>query len=152
MFLEKYKRLELCLCSVKKSISQLSSKDSFAVHLLFWLHLPIVILYFGLLAVPISLWPGKVVFHFWLFVIVVGAEVIWGMYMRQFSGRMDIVCPLTSWMQYLRGYSLCDLRNYGHSYIAELLVVFHVRLRYGVVNYLMLGAGVVILIEYFVFA
>lgn len=137
---------------VKTATSSLSDKDSFAVHLLFWLHLPVVILYFGLLFVPLSAWPEKVVFHFWVFVIIVGAEVLWGLYMRRNSRKMDIVCPLTSWMQFLRGYRLSDVRNYGHSYIAELLGVFGFRVRYSVVNYFMMGAGAIILIEYLVFA
>ena len=114
----------------------------------FWLHFPVVAIWFGLFAVPKSIWPGKVFFHFWFIVIIMLIQLVWGFFLTK---SFDIICPLTTWMQSLRGYNIHKKKNYGHSYIAELLNKIHVKAHYKGVNYLLLLTLVIITVQYFWF-
>ena len=113
--------------------------------LVFWLHLPIVLVLFGLFFVPKAVWSGKVVFHFWYFMGITAVQFIWAV--GAFK-RLDIICPLTTLLQWLRGYSLKSKKNYGHSFIAELLERLKIRVSYGWVNGLLLVSLVVVVVQY----
>ena len=117
----------------------------FLTELVFWLHLPIVLVLFGLFFVPKSVWSGKVVFHFWFVITVLVVEFLWGLALYRYTHKIDIICPLTTLMQWLRGYPIDSPQNYGHSYIAELLSRIKVKVSYNTVNiilYITLGAVV----------
>ena len=93
----------------------------FLANIVFWLHLPIVLLLFGLFFVPRSLWPGRVAFHFWFVVGLLTINISWGFFMYRYTKKIDQSCPLTTLMQWLRGHPIDSPENYKHSYIAELL-------------------------------
>ena len=62
--------------------------------------------------------------------------------------RIDIVCPLTTWMQHLRGYKIKDKRNYDHSYIAELLGKMGINVFYQYVSYAIFITAAVVTVQY----
>ena len=35
--------------------------------------------------------------------------------------KYRIVCPLTTWMQHVRGYKISDPKNFDHSFVRELI-------------------------------
>ncbi len=116
----------------------------FWINILFWLHLPIVLIWFGLFLVPLSVWPGRITFHFYYIVWIMSVQFLWGLYLH----RVDIICPMTTAMQSLRGYSLKDKENHGHSFIAELFEKIGLNLSYKVVNYLLFVTLIIVTIEY----
>ena len=122
----------------------MNSKDSFWVQVIFWFHLPIVLIWFGLFAVPLSLWPGRITFHFFYIVGIMSVQLLWALYLHKF----DIICPMTSWMQKMRGFSLKDKRNNGHSFIAELFELLGIKLSYKIVNYLLFVTLIVVTIQF----
>ncbi len=123
-------------------------KKSWLIDFLFIIHFPIVLVYFGLFFVPTAVWADRAIFHFWYFVLVMSIELIWGILIYPYTKRIDIVCPLTTLMQYLRGFAVSDERNYDHSYISELFSRFGIKIAYKYVSYSLFLAGVLIAINY----
>lgn len=119
------------------------------IELVFWLHLPIVVLWFGLFAVPTSLWHERVLFHFWYIVGIMGLQFFWGLMLFRYTHKIDIICPITSLMQWLRGYPLSSRKNYGHSFIAELFERLKIKVSYVFVNYLLLVTLIIVTVQYF---
>lgn len=113
--------------------------------ILFWLHLPIVVLWFGLFLVPKSIWAVKVSFHFWFIAGIMFIQLLWGIYLTK---KIDIICPLTTWMQYLRGYPRDSKKNYQHSYISELLQKLRIPVYYKGINILLLITLVLVTVQY----
>lgn len=72
-------------------------------------------------------------------------QLIWSLIVFK---RFDIICPLTTWMQYLRGYKLKDKKNYGHSYIAELVNKFHLPIKYKGITVTLLSTLILVTIQY----
>lgn len=105
------------------------AKKSILISTIFWLHLVIVLIWFGLFLVPASWWPERVPFHFWFIISITIIQTLWGwfLYQRKFMPKFDIICPLTSLMQWLRGYPLNHPDNYGHYYITELLILWGIK-------------------------
>lgn len=124
-------------------------KNSSVITFLFWVHIVIVAVLFGLLLIPKVVWEEVAVFHLWYVVSILSLELLWGLVMFYYSKRMDIVCFLTSIMQYLRGYKLSDRRNYDHSFIAEFLEKMGFRVSYRSVNVVLLLLLCVVSIRYF---
>ncbi len=118
------------------------------IELIFWLHFPIVALWFGLFFVPLSLWPGRVIIHFWYIVIIMALQLMWGIIAFH---QLDIICPLTTIMQSLRGYPKAHPQNYGHSFIAELLWRLGIPLSYRAINVLLLVTLVIVVVQYLLF-
>lgn len=124
-------------------------KKTILTEIIFWLHLPIVVVWFGLFFVPKSAWPEKVFFHFWYIIGIMLVQYLWGILIFR---KTDIICPLTTLMQYLRGYSLKDKRNYSHSYIAELLEKMHITsITYRQINVILLITLIIVAVQYFWF-
>ncbi len=72
-------------------------------------------------------------------------QLLWGLYLH----KVDIICPLTTLMQRLRGYPVTDKENYGHSFIAELFQKWGLNLSYKVVNYLLFVTLIIVSIQMF---
>ncbi len=113
--------------------------------ILFWLHFPIVLFWFGLFLVPLSFWPGRITFHFWYIISIMFIQLLWSVLIFK---KIDIICPLTTWMQYLRGFPLKNKENYDHSYIAELLNRLHLRISYWLVNILLAVTLIIVIVQY----
>ena len=120
-------------------------KPAWLTEMVFWVHLPIVLVWFGLFLVPTSVWPGRIAFHFWFIASLLVVQFLWSVAVYH---TLDIVCPLTTLMQWLRGYRVYDKRNHGHSFIAELLERLHIRLGFKGVNILLGGTLILVVIEY----
>ena len=111
----------------------------------FWLHLPIVIILFGMFAIPKSIWPGKVTFHFWYFISIIIIQFIWSVSVYR---KFDIICPLTTLMQWLRGYPLKNKKNYNHSFIAELMEKMRIKVSYAWVNVILITSLIIVAVQY----
>jgi len=93
---------------------KISSKIVFSIHCL------IVFFWCGLFFVPISLWSDKIIFHFYLTLIIVFNQFIWGLLIMPWTKKYRMVCFLTTVNQLLRGDSIFDEKNYDHSFTQEL--------------------------------
>jgi len=123
-------------------------KKSWLIELIFWLHLPIVIIWFGTFLIPLSVFPGRITFHFWFMAIVLLSQIVWGMMLYPKTKSFEMICPLTTPMQYLRGYEIKDKRNYNHSFIAELLDRFNIKMSFNAVNILLWVTFAIVIIQY----
>ncbi|MBI3089010.1 MAG: hypothetical protein HYY99_02015, partial [Candidatus Colwellbacteria bacterium] len=93
----------------------------FVVNTLFTLHFLIVVVWIGLFFVPLNWWPDKILFHFYLTIIIIGHQIIWGLLIYPLTKELRMVCILTTFMQLLRGERIASRSNYQHAFIAEVL-------------------------------
>lgn len=115
-------------------------------YVIFWIHVAIFITWVGLFFVPTSIWPGRVLFHFWFISLFVLSQLITGAVLMKRMHKFRIVCPLTSLMQYLRGYEFDNPKNYDHSFVREFARKFKIKIPYGVVGlFIFLSLWIVIL-------
>ena len=124
---------------------------NFLIEVIFWSHLVIVLLWFGLFLIPTSFWQNKVTFHFWFIIIITTVQLLWGLALYRYTKKIDIICPLTSLMQWMRGFSLKTKENFGHSFIAEILERLGVKVSYNTINILLLISIIVVSVQYFFF-
>jgi hypothetical protein len=94
---------------------------SFLANILFWIHFIIVTIWFGLFLVPISIWHDKIVFHFYLTVVIVAHQLLWGLILMPWTKKFRMVCVLTTFMQLLRGQKISDPKNYDQAWLKELI-------------------------------
>ena len=126
-------------------------KRRILIELIYWLHLIIIIIWFGLFFIPPCLWIGKIPFHFWFITIIAGIQFLWGAFMMPYTKKIDIICPLTSIMQVLRGFPLKSTENLGHSFIVEIMSRFNVKISYKTVNLIFLLTIIIVSIQYILF-
>lgn len=119
------------------------------IRLISLFHLFLVLLWIAMFFIPKSFWLEKVTFHFWYAMIVMGVQLLWGVIYFPITKRMDVICPVTTLMQWLRGYPLKSKKNYHHSYVAELLGKFKINVSYQFVNILIFISLVILFIQYF---
>ena len=93
---------------------KISSKIIFLIHCL------IVFFWLGLFFVPTSFWPGRIIFHFYLTLVIVFNQFIWGLLIMPWTKKYRMVCFLTTVNQLLKGDSIYDEKNYDHSFTQEL--------------------------------
>lgn len=115
---------------------------------IFWLHLALFIVWYALFFIPSSLWPQRVVFHFWYIALQVLSEVITGLMLMPKMKKFRIVCPLTTLMQSLRGFKPSDPRNYDHSFVREFAKRVGIRIPYGFVGALIFLSLAVVTLQY----
>ncbi|MBW2999559.1 hypothetical protein KY339_02700, partial [Candidatus Woesearchaeota archaeon] len=104
-----------------------------------------ILIFFVLFFVPKSLWAGKVVFHFWYIVVVVVAQLLWALLIWR---KVDIICPLTTWMQYLRGYKIKSDENYDHSFTSEFFQRLRLNINHAVVKIIIFICLFIVIIQY----
>jgi hypothetical protein len=95
---------------------------------LFFFHVVFVAFWYGLFFVPESVFPGRVSFHFYLTLVVVFHQFIWGFLLLPWTGRYRMVCILTTINQLIRGDKMSDSKNYDHSFTQEFFKGFGVRI------------------------
>lgn len=93
----------------------------FLADILFWTHVVIVAFWFGLFLVPSSVWHDKITFHFYLTVVIVVHQYLWGLAIMPWTHKFRMVCILTTPMQLLRDQKISDPKNYNHSFFKELV-------------------------------
>jgi len=118
------------------------------INFIYWIHLPFVLVWLGLFFVPSSIWEHKIKFHFWYASSLVIIQFLWALYLRPVTKKFGIICPLTSMMQYLRGYPLQSPKNYSHTYIAEVSNRIHVKINNKTVNVLTLITFLIIVFQF----
>jgi hypothetical protein len=133
---------------MKKNQIRRGKKRTFWTEIVFWLHLPIVIIWFGTFFIPLSLWPKRIIFHFWYILIFLLLQLLWGIILYPKTKKGDFICPLTTLLQYLRGYPIESKKNYNHSFIAELLERFHIKISFQWVNIMLWITLTIVTIQY----
>jgi len=131
----------------KSQISGMENK-TFLTEIIFWLHLPIVIIWFGAFFIPLSLWPERIKFHFWFISIILIVQLLWGAMLYSKIKRVDFICPQTTLMQSLRGYPVESEKNFNHSFIAELMEKLHIKISFRWVNILLIVTFIIVSIQY----
>ena len=124
-------------------------KNNFLINFIFWLHLPLVVFWFGAFVIPLSIFPDRIYFHFWFIALLLILQFIWGIILYPKTKKIDLICPLTTLMQSLRGYQIKDKKNYNHSFIAELLAKLKINLSFFLVNILLLITFLIVFLQYF---
>ena len=119
------------------------------IELIFWSHLVIVFIWFGLFFVPNSLWSNKTAFHFWFIVDITTIQFFWGLILYKYTKKVNIICPMTTLMQKLRGFPLKTKENIAHSFIVECLGRLNVKVSYKTINLLLLITVVLVSIQYY---
>lgn len=115
------------------------------IELLFWLHIVVFFVWFALFFVPSSIWPNKVVFHFWYIVVGVFLQLLTGLILMPYMHKYRIVCPITTVMQSVRGYRYNNPKNYDHSFVRELALRLNIKIPYGLVGFfIFLSLGLII--------
>ena len=84
-------------------------------------------------------------FQFWWAILLVGSQVLWGIVV---FGKVASICPLTTWMQDLRGFSRDDEQNYGYTYIHEQLQYLKIPIGKKTVSRVMTSSFVIVIIQY----
>ena len=120
----------------------------FLSEITFWLHLPIVIILFGTFFLPKFVWAGKVTFHFWYVLSILAIEFLWGLVYLPITRKIDIICPLTTLTEYFRGVPFKSKKNYGHSFIAELLERMRLNVSYIAIDFVMVLTLVIVIIQF----
>lgn len=92
----------------------------FSANLLYLSHVVTVLIWIGLFLVPVSLWPDRITFHFYMTVIIVISQFIWGIMIMPWTRKFRLVCALTTFTQLLRNQKISDPKNYSHSFFKEL--------------------------------
>jgi hypothetical protein len=123
----------------------MAKKNAVLAGLLFWLHLPIVLIWFGLFLIPRSVWPARVTVHFWYIASIMLIQLAWSLVIYR---KVNLICPLTTWLQYVRGYPLYSRENYQHSFISELFERYHVKMSFHIVNVLLLITLAIVAVQY----
>ena len=133
---------------MKKSQISGKEKKTFLTEIVFWLHLPYVLFWFGAFFIPLSLWPSRIVFHFWYISIALLIQFFGGIVLYPKTKKIDFICPLTTLMQSLRGYPVENEKNFGHSFIAELLEKLHIKISFRWVNILLIITFIIVSVQY----
>ena len=110
--------------------------------------LSIILLFF----IPLSVWPGRIWFHFWYVTMILASQILTGLTLLPYmikSNRYRLVCPLTTWMQYVRGYLPKDPKNFDHSFVSEFGERIGLRIPKGVVSLMNIIILIIASILYF---
>jgi hypothetical protein len=99
----------------QKGIKIVLSRFVFLIHLLIFLLFPAGFF------IPSSVWPQRVEYHFLYCVAPFVLFYAWGLiWTIAFRNKIYSVCALDTLMQWLRGHSIWDPKNYEHSFVEEL--------------------------------
>ena len=115
---------------------------------LFWIHLIVFTIWFAIFLIPSTLWPKRVVFHFWFISMLLLIQLIMGLILIPKMRKYRIVCPLTSFMQLLRGHKLENPKNFDHSFVREFASRFKLKIPYGFVGFLIFLSFGVVSVQY----
>ena|SRR3989344_2989198 len=124
------------------------ARESLA-NLIFWLHFVVGAIWYGLFLVPISWWSGKISFHFFLTLFIVGHQFLWGAILIPWTKRYRTVCVLTTILQLLRGKDITDPENYNHSFTIEMARKTHITIPHFVAIFLNFLVFTLVTIQYF---
>jgi len=89
------------------------------ISLIWSLHLVFFLLWIVPFFIPKKHFKHKLRFQLRYMVLIIIINLAWGFFFLTKMGKYIFSCPLTTWMQYLRGYAVTDPLNYTHSFVAE---------------------------------
>ncbi len=93
-------------------VRRLAADVLFGIHVLVFLFFPLGFL------IPSSIWPERIVVHFWYSFVLFLLFYAWGLlWTLKFRDRVYAICVLDTVMQAARGFSMWDPRNYRHSFV-----------------------------------
>ncbi|MBI2042097.1 MAG: hypothetical protein HYT20_03740 [Candidatus Nealsonbacteria bacterium] len=115
------------------------------------LHYGIGFAWFGLFFLPASVWPDKVSFHFFLSVVIIGHQFVWGNFIKLRTGKFRPTCFLTTITQKLRGWAVSDPHNYNYSFTQEIFKNFGISIPQEAVKLIALGIFASVTVQYFFF-
>jgi len=116
--------------------------------LVFLIHCLIVFFWVGLFFVPVSFWPEKIIFHFYLTLLIVFNQFVWGLLIMPWTKKYRMVCFLTTINQLLRGDSISDERNYDHSFTQELFGRAGIKISHRFATYFTFTILIVVTFQY----
>lgn len=130
-------------------------------NILFWLHFVIGTVWLGLFLVPSSVWLAslepwrsgndKITFHFYLTLIIVSHQFLWGLLLMPWTHKFRMVCLLTTPMQLLRGQKISDPKNYSHSWFKEIIGNQGIKIPHAVSTLITFSALTLVTLQYFFF-
>lgn len=117
--------------------------------LLFYIHLPIFLLWVVLFFIPVGWWPQRVAFHFYFVIAMVLFQIAGGILWQPVAHKFDLRCPLTIIMQRVRGYSMREPAAYDHSFIVEFFERVHIAPKKNTITFLIIFSIILIVCQYF---
>ena len=123
----------------------------FFAEIIFWLHIVIILVWLILFAIPTSLWPDRITFHFYYSIVIVAHQFIWGAIIMPWTKKYRMACLLTTIMQVLRRIKVSDPRNYEHSFVRELFARAGIKIPTIVVTIFTLTIFVAVIIQFCLF-
>ena len=126
----------------------MATEDSLVIRALWWSHLVVVILLYVLFFIPESIVPQIASIHLYYMLWIALAQAFWGIIMTKFRGAFALVCPMTTLMQYLRGYPPSDSRNHSHSFVVEFMKHLGAEWNFKLINNIMIVTIIAVVIRY----
>lgn len=124
---------------------------NFLTNFVYWLHFAIGGVWYGLFLVPSTLWPGRIPFHFFMTMAIVGHQFLWGAMLIPWTKRYRTVCILTTILQLLRGKDIKDPENYNHSLTVETIKKVRIKIPHAAAIFLNFLVFIVVSIQYFLY-
>lgn len=121
----------------------------FLANLLFWIHFITVTIWFGLFLVPSSVWHDKIIFHFYLTILIVGHQLLWGLILMPWTHKFRMVCVLTTPMQLLRGQKISDPKNYDQTWLKEVIGKQGVKIPHTFSTIITFSAVILVTLQFF---
>ena len=84
-------------------------------------HYGIMCFWCSLFFVPVTWWPDKISFHFFLTLTMFGHQFVWGGLVKLRTGKFHPICILTTISQRLQGLAVSNPENYNRSFTREIL-------------------------------
>ena len=110
--------------------------NNFLGQAMFLFHVMFVIFWYGLFLVPESMFPGKITFHFYLTIVVVSHQFLWGLLIMPWTKKYRMVCAFTTISQLLKGQRISDPKNYDHYFNQDLRKKMGINIPHKVTTYI----------------
>lgn len=123
-------------------------KQALLGEIIFWVHAVIVAGWLGLFFVPQGLWEGKASFHFFLTLLILGHQVVWGAILWLWSKKFDFVCILTSMAQWVRGEEIAAEASYREKWTKEFFGRFGISISWSTMVALRIAGAVLLIAQY----
>ena len=112
----------------KEFSMEISKERIILAESIFWAHVLIVIPIIGLFFVPLRILPARETVHLAYLGMIIITQAGWGLFLFGITGHFMNTCPVTTFMQSVRGHDIKDPINHKHSFVAEFFT------RYGITS------------------
>jgi hypothetical protein len=112
-------------------------------------HAVFVMFWYSLILVPASLFPNRDTFCFYLTIVIVFHQFIWGFLIMPWTKKYRMVCLLTTLTQLLRGQKVSDPKNYDHSFTQEAFKKVGINIPHRATTLITLSVLVIATVRYF---